>query len=121
VAYEVPATQTKYSSAAGATVTYSQGDSAAVPCAVRPVQKWRSHGGGRGVVGIPFSARPSSMQQVLQVPPTLVAPKAEPELYGNVGDDEGAQSEYYLHGRKRSKLHDSLPAATIQVTYLHSS
>ncbi|KAH8965680.1 hypothetical protein BDL97_04G128700 [Sphagnum fallax] len=115
VAYEVPATQTKYSSAAGATVTYSQGASAAVSCAVRPVQNWRRHGGGGGgVVGNPFSARPSSMQQVLQVPPTLVAPKPEPELYGNVGDDEGAESEYYLHGRKRSKLHDSLPAATIQ-------
>lgn len=90
------------------------GCSGAVSTAVPPVQEWRSHGGGGGggfVVTNQFVGRPISMMQVLQVPSSLAAPKPEPHLYGDGGDEGEEEFDFYLHGRKRSKLHDSLPAA----------
>lgn len=121
MAYEVPAaTQTKYSSRSAGTVVTDPsllGCSGAVSTAVPPVQEWRSHGGGGGgfVVTNQFVGRPISRMQVLQVPSSLAAPKPEPHLYGDGGDEGEEECDFYLHGRKRSKLHDSLPAAAVQV------
>jgi hypothetical protein len=114
VAYESPTTQTNYRTPAMA-VTDPHGSSASVSSAV-PVQEWRSHSEGGGIVGNKLAGWPGNMQ-VLQVP-SLAAPKSESlHLYGE-GEDESTAFDYsLLHGRKRSKLHDSLPAAAvIQVT-----
>ncbi|CAK9257150.1 unnamed protein product [Sphagnum jensenii] len=110
VAYEAPTTQINYRTAAMA-VTDPHGSSASVSSAV-PVQEWRSHSEGGGIVGNKLAGWPGNMQ-VLQVP-SLAAPKPESlHLYGE-GEDESTEFDYsLLHGRKRSKLHDSLPAAAV--------
>jgi hypothetical protein len=41
-------------------------------------------------------------------------------LYGDGGDEGEEEFDFYLHGRKRSKLHDSLPAAAVQSHMLPS-
>lgn len=51
----------------------------------------------------------------LTLPPSLTLPKSEPQLHRKTEGDV-ADYDLYMHGRKRSKLHDSGSSPVLQVS-----
>lgn len=49
------------------------------------------------------------------LPPVLTLPKPEPQLYRKA-EGEAADYDIYMHGRKRTKLHDTGSSPVLQVS-----
>lgn len=104
VAYVGPRAQTK-----------SELQGSAVP-AVAPAPDSQSH--GLGLTRNHFGKRTIGIHNP-QFPP-LAVPKPEPQQFGV--EREGAEYDFYLHSRKRPKLHDPSPPSALQVrTGCHNS
>lgn len=72
---------------------------------------WQSYSGGFPV-NIPSNRTESGIHLEL---PSRTLPKPERQLYREP-EGEGGEYDYYLHGRKRAKLHDSVPCPVSQVS-----
>ena len=105
VAYVGPRAQT-YSRPA-CDITELQGSAVA---AVATAPESQSH--GSGLTRNHFGNRTAGLHNP-QFPP-LAVPKPEPQQFGEV-EREGAEYDYYLHSRKRSKLYDPSPPSVLQV------
>lgn len=76
-----------------------------------PPSEWQSYSGGSTFNDSSNRTAGSLHAQV----PSLAVPKPERQLYREA-EGEGGEYDFYLHGRKRAKLHESVPCPVSQVS-----
>lgn len=112
VAYVPPATHTKLRPA-GPLREQLPGSAVAAP-GYAALPEWQNRGGGISVND--SGSNPTSEGMHLHQVPLISHPKPEPQQY-RASESEGADYDFYLHGRKRFKLHDSHPSTVLQVRF----